>query len=669
MTANEGPITLQFESDQGDPGCVIVAPMGAPVPLSDENTLPGQNLWPEDQLGSLQNHQDHWIVTSVASDLSLADQALMVTQVIDAILRSHANAVGVVWAADALRIAAGPFQEIARTHVEGVLPTMLWIATTVIPDFEDGSGTIATTTGMEAFGLMEIECIGCPETPRQLQERMQMLASYLIENGPVIEHGDTIGESEDEKILIIHADSFFGREGQVMQLRFPEENGEAIAVAGGGSWLDSLKSLVVMVGFLLATGVFVFAIVWGVGGLRKVFLDQPQPQAVLPKKVAPPQPVVSDPVPEQEAPAQQLNEPYPPSEFASGNVKSQSQRPAPRFPARFPRRENAPDVRQAPPAFAPVVGSMPKLPTNRAPRLKLVGEIDGLDSPLRAVAFSSDSKQLAYATSSAIAVHDAVSMQPLGSVDANARMGGVSSLVFAGEQKGVVGGTNRGQLRYWEFASPEKSELASSFVELEGHKKPIVALAVNSEGTLLVSLDRSGQLMWQRLTSDSSGRSPAAVVFDSGLQNCQAMHFDQATMTLRVSNPTSFVTIDMRKRSTGPASKLWSPTNCVSPDGQYSVTLTGPNMVLFGDLKAGRSLYAKRASDAIVQKVGMIPGRSLFYAMGPSQLDVWDSKTGKLIGMFDQIHFPRPLIAVSPDESRLLIGTTTMPETIKVLAF
>lgn len=74
------------------------------------------------------------------------------------------------------------------------------------------------TAGMKALGHMEFETQQCPEPPGELRERLLSLVNYVVENGPIIGDGNTIGEDEHEKIRIVYGPSSFGHEGQVMPL-------------------------------------------------------------------------------------------------------------------------------------------------------------------------------------------------------------------------------------------------------------------------------------------------------------------------------------------------------------------------------------------------------------------------------------------------------------------
>ena len=72
-----------------------------------------------------------------------------------------------------------------------------------------------------AFGHREFEVSSSPEKPSELRDRLENLAYYVLENGPVFNDGDTVGSDEFEKIAISHAPSSFGHEGEVILLTFP----------------------------------------------------------------------------------------------------------------------------------------------------------------------------------------------------------------------------------------------------------------------------------------------------------------------------------------------------------------------------------------------------------------------------------------------------------------
>jgi len=97
-------------------------------------------------------------------------------------------------------------------------PIHIWVDFRIGPN-EQGSMS-AFTTGLSALGHLEIETQNSPEPASELRERFEGLIHYLLENGPVIKNGDTIGEDQNERIKVVYSRSAFGHEGKVMRLDY-----------------------------------------------------------------------------------------------------------------------------------------------------------------------------------------------------------------------------------------------------------------------------------------------------------------------------------------------------------------------------------------------------------------------------------------------------------------
>jgi len=91
-------------------------------------------------------------------------------------------------------------------------PLYLWVDLRVLRN-PDG------TTGLSALGHMEIEIprIGDMD-PGELREWSLNIMCYLLENGPVLKHGHTIGMTAEQQIRIRHCRSSFGHPGKVIRL-------------------------------------------------------------------------------------------------------------------------------------------------------------------------------------------------------------------------------------------------------------------------------------------------------------------------------------------------------------------------------------------------------------------------------------------------------------------
>jgi hypothetical protein len=212
-TAEKGQFAFKVGEDD-----VIVALMPAPIPWSDlEGPCATSWLWP-DAAKILRDHKGHLIVTVLSPEANPLQQARIVTQVCASILATCPQAPGVYWGNATLVISSAMFQDFARDVLPNGPPLYIWVDTRVgkLPNGK----TSGFTCGMAALGFMEFETESASDEPGELRERFYGLGNYLIENGPVINDGDTIGEDENERIRVVYAPSKFGHEGKVMRLEY-----------------------------------------------------------------------------------------------------------------------------------------------------------------------------------------------------------------------------------------------------------------------------------------------------------------------------------------------------------------------------------------------------------------------------------------------------------------
>lgn len=196
---------------------VFVAHMPAPVPWSDlEGPCATSLLW-KDAAAEVQQHSDHLLLT-VRSELEPLAAATLLTQLATAVLAAEPKAIGVYWGDGALVSPKTLFMEMAAELLPDP-PLLLWIDFRVFRG--DRGQTQGFTQGMKAFGHLELETQAAPGEPSELFDRLVGFVGYLLENGPVVEDGHTIGNTAEEKIQVRHAPSSFGLEGTVMRLEFP----------------------------------------------------------------------------------------------------------------------------------------------------------------------------------------------------------------------------------------------------------------------------------------------------------------------------------------------------------------------------------------------------------------------------------------------------------------
>jgi hypothetical protein len=180
--------------------------------------------WPQ-AWESLKGHKAHMIV-SASGEIDPRTKTKLLGHLAAAAVETSPSAIGVHWArADVLWPAkALPLMVPARGED---LPLPLRVAVKLSRDVDERtkrpSGTISgMTKGLAAFGLMEIETRGYSRNPQTLNGILLDLASYLIESGPVLKDGDTIGPDEATKIVVRHEQSSFVRELGVYRLYFPQ---------------------------------------------------------------------------------------------------------------------------------------------------------------------------------------------------------------------------------------------------------------------------------------------------------------------------------------------------------------------------------------------------------------------------------------------------------------
>lgn len=210
--------TLAFRVGDAD---VIYGLMPAPIPWSDlEGPCQSSWLWP-DAASEMQAHEKHMIVT-VSADGDAIERLKVLTQATSALAASCDASVGIYWCDSQVVMSPEMFRDFAVTLLPDELPLYIWV------DFRVGKKegrTAGFTTGLSALGHMEIETRSSEEPPGELRERMFGLANYLIESGPVIQDGDTIGEDADERIKVVYSDSSFGQSGRVMRLVYGGQAG------------------------------------------------------------------------------------------------------------------------------------------------------------------------------------------------------------------------------------------------------------------------------------------------------------------------------------------------------------------------------------------------------------------------------------------------------------
>jgi hypothetical protein len=214
---------------------VILGFMPAPIPWSDlEAPCRTSPFW-DNAAAEMQRHARHLIIT-VMGDGNPVERMKVLTQATVAVTEGCEGVVGVYWCNSALVVSPKKFCEIATTFVPAAPALPIWVNYGFVKN-ADGT-TSGFTRGLAALELMEFETQNSPEPPEELRHRLLGLAAYVIENGPVIEDGNTIGEDASERIKVNYGPSSFGNAGQVMRLDYASLKGR-----GGGERLTTYGGL------------------------------------------------------------------------------------------------------------------------------------------------------------------------------------------------------------------------------------------------------------------------------------------------------------------------------------------------------------------------------------------------------------------------------------------
>jgi len=100
---------------------------------------------------------------------------------------------------------ADTLPDLAAAFLQGRMPVMLWTRLAFLrgPEGAAGRPTVgAVTFGLAAFIGREIELEPAPLEPAGIAERLLGLCQYLIVNGPIIQDGETVGLTHEEKIRV-----------------------------------------------------------------------------------------------------------------------------------------------------------------------------------------------------------------------------------------------------------------------------------------------------------------------------------------------------------------------------------------------------------------------------------------------------------------------------------
>jgi len=176
---------------------IAVAEMPLPIPPGDLE-FPIKTAWYwEDAEADIKNHKYHLVVFS-NGNMSKKEVSILLTKVAASLLKIE-NGLGVYWGSSSQVIQNEIFCGYADMMKSDTNPIPIWIKTTGYKNEDDSF--YLYTIGLKDFGFRELEI---EKYTGQWGDGLSFLieiSNYLIENGPVIKDGNTVGSSAEEKIV------------------------------------------------------------------------------------------------------------------------------------------------------------------------------------------------------------------------------------------------------------------------------------------------------------------------------------------------------------------------------------------------------------------------------------------------------------------------------------
>jgi hypothetical protein len=197
---------------------LALALMPAPYPATDlEGPIATSWMWPpKPPVENVKQHRSHLLITMTGGTADVVRRRLVLTAV-TALAAKQPGVMAVYWPEGTLIIYPPVFIDMAeKINSLDAPPLYLWVD---LRAFRNKDGTTGLfTTGLAPLGHMEIEIPRIDMEPGELREWLVNIMYYLLENGPVLKHGETIGMSAEEQIRIRHCPSSFGHPGKVIRL-------------------------------------------------------------------------------------------------------------------------------------------------------------------------------------------------------------------------------------------------------------------------------------------------------------------------------------------------------------------------------------------------------------------------------------------------------------------
>lgn len=177
---------------------VALAFMDIPIPWGDiESTAQYAYNWRKAE-EELKDHTGHAIVTVLEGDQSAFEKNRVMSKLICSVLATS-KAVGIYKGTQTLLIPRDQYLSFIDLIKEGSAPVPIWVyvGLRTLP-----SGNSAYTYGLNNFGKREMEIIDSSSSLEELYGLLMNISAYVIERNIEFNDGETIGETEEQKIKL-----------------------------------------------------------------------------------------------------------------------------------------------------------------------------------------------------------------------------------------------------------------------------------------------------------------------------------------------------------------------------------------------------------------------------------------------------------------------------------
>ncbi len=174
----------------------IVAFLPAPIPYEEAEEAAKINyMWP-DAVNAAKAHKAQLMVSVIGKEDNLLKSAELHTKLLSCCC-GQKNTIGIYTG----NVVLEPkyYEDFAAMIKDGELPVFNWIW---FGFYRGDNGLCCYTSGMDAFGKDEMEILDTNAQPSELLNFISSMADYVIKSSVILNDGETIGFSEDDKHLI-----------------------------------------------------------------------------------------------------------------------------------------------------------------------------------------------------------------------------------------------------------------------------------------------------------------------------------------------------------------------------------------------------------------------------------------------------------------------------------